>query len=450
MSAAQKRVLVFGAGRVSGPLYEDLAAEKDVVVTAVSVLKSELERVSQLCPGVRLECVDITQDVERRDRLIAEHDVVVGLVPHSLLPDIARACLSLRKHLVSASYVDDDVKKLHQQATEAGLTFLCEVGLDPGIDHMLAMRTFDDIQHRGGKVTSYQLWCGGLPAPECADNPLKYKFSWYPRGSLHACCRGGGYIKDGQVEHIPEGPFLLESAHDLDFIPELKMEGFPNVFKPEYLTLYGIQTVENFLRGTLRYKGFGAGVLGLMKLGLFSVSPVSLLPAGSRLVTWRKFICNELGLREDISAENLESKVKDQAGGQSQLEVIKRLGLLESEEIETKATPLDTLADYLEKRPEFMFGPDERDLVVMHIEVTGSFPDGSRENRKLDMAVYGDARKHSAMAKTVGHTVASGVMLLLTGEITERGVVLPVSPSIYSPLLSDLEKKGISFTDRKT
>ncbi|XP_048252905.1 alpha-aminoadipic semialdehyde synthase, mitochondrial-like isoform X2 [Haliotis rufescens] len=446
---AQRRVLVLGAGRVSGPVYEDLAEEKDVHVTAVSVLKSELERAVQFCPGVRLECVDIAQDAEGRDRLIAEHDVVVSLVPYSLLPDVARACLSLRKHLVTTSYVDDEVKNLHQKASEAGLTFLCEMGLDPGIDHMLAMRTFDDIKQRGGRVTSYELWCGGLPAPECADNPLKYKFSWYPRGSLYACCRGGGYLKDRQVADIPEGPSLVESVQDLDFTPEFKVEGFPNMYNPAYLTLYGIQTVDNFLRGTLRYKGFSARVLGLMKLGLFSVSPFGLLQAGSRGVTWRKFICNELGLSDDVTTEHLESKVKDKAVGQEELEVIKRLGLLESEEIEAKGTPLDTLANYLEKRPEFMFGPDERDLVLMHIEVSGSFPDGSREDRKLDMAVFGDVGRHSAMAKTVGHVVASGAMLLLNGEITERGIVLPVSRSIYKPLLSDLEKKGVSFTDRK-
>ncbi|XP_071083160.1 alpha-aminoadipic semialdehyde synthase, mitochondrial-like [Haliotis cracherodii] len=447
--STQRRVLVLGAGRVSGPVYEDLAGEKDVHVTAASRGILNLEQVHQFCPGARLECVDIVQDKNARDRLIAEHDIVVSLVHVSLVPDIARACVSLKKHLVTPCYVDPEVQKLHKEASDAGLTVLCELGINPGMDHMGATRTFDDIKRRGGTVTSYELLGGALPAPESANNPLKYKFSWCPRNALWKYTKASAYLKNGKMTELPAGTAVMESAQDIDIGQGFKLESFPYGFNPRLLPLYGIETVHTFFKGSMRYRGFCASILSLMKLGLYRTSNHDLLRPDTRGVTWRNYICHELGLNYNATDEILKLKVKDKLGGRDQLDIVQKLGFLGSEEIEPKGTPFDTFVCYMEKRRDFMMGPDERDVGLLVMTVTGSFPDGSSETRKLGLTVYGDAGKHTGMAKIVGHCLSSAVRLILNGEITERGIVMPITPSVYKPLLAEMEKKGIAFVERK-
>ncbi|XP_046583752.1 alpha-aminoadipic semialdehyde synthase, mitochondrial-like [Haliotis rubra] len=389
----QKRVLVLGAGRVSGPLYEDLAGEKDVVVTAASRGKLKLEKVRQLCPSARLECVDITEDTDTRDMLIAEHDIVVSLVPLPLVPDIARACVSLKKHLVTPCYVDPEVQKLHKEAADAGLTILCELGINPGMDHMGATRTFDDIKRRGGTVC----WC--------------------PRNALWKYTKPSAYIQDGKMTELPAGTAVMESARSVDIGQGFQLEVFPYGFSPRLLTLYGIETVQTFFKGSMRYR--------------------------------RDYVCHELGLQNDVTDQTLELKVKDKLGGRDQLEIVQKLGFLGSEAIEPKGTPFDTFCCYMEKRPDFMLGSDDRDVGLLVMTVIGRFPDGSSETRKLGMTVYGDPGKHSGMSKVVGYSLSSAVKLILNGEITDRGVVMPIIRSVYKPLFAELGKKGIAFVERK-
>ncbi|XP_041370730.1 alpha-aminoadipic semialdehyde synthase, mitochondrial-like [Gigantopelta aegis] len=442
--ADRQRVLIFGAGRVSGPVVEHLSNNPHIDLTIVSFVKAELTRAQSICPKASLVQLDITVDSTQRDELIKTADIAVGLVPCHLTEILAEMCLKYNTNLVMASYVSDKIQKLHERAKSAGLTFLCEMGLDPGIDHMLAVRAIDQIRDRGGKVTSYELWCGGLPAPECANNPLQYKFSWYPRGALESCQREAGYLHEGQVVKIPGGGSqVLERYEDAKFQSQFKLEGYPNEFHSSYLKLYNIESVDTFIRGTLRYKGFCSVVIAMMKLGLFSEEKHSLLLETGPDITWKSFIANAVGLGKDVTNEELDQAVVKQIGGDdSTLSAIKSMGFLDDIPIAKTGTPLDCLAGYLEKK--LAYGPGERDLVVMHIEVSAEYPDSTRERTDIDLVVFGEAGGHSAMAKTVGYTIGTAVQLILEGKITEKGVVIPVTRGIYNLVLPALEEKGIS------
>lgn len=186
------------------------------------------------------------------DSLIKESDLVISLLPYSLHPKIAEKCIELKKNMVTASYMTPAMKELHPAAQEAGVTILNEVGLDPGIDHLLAMECFDQVKSNGGRITSFISYCGGLPAPENADNPLHYKFSWNPRGVINNTLSGARWFENGQVCEVPEGGELMNNSKKIDFLMGFNLEGYPNRDSLAYRDVYGISSVHTLLRGTLR------------------------------------------------------------------------------------------------------------------------------------------------------------------------------------------------------
>ncbi|KOB73884.1 Alpha-aminoadipic semialdehyde synthase, mitochondrial, partial [Operophtera brumata] len=287
-------------------------------------------------------------------------------------------------------------------AKEAGVTFLNEVGLDPGIDHLLALECIHNIQNHGGRIDSFVSYCGGLPAPEFSDNALRYKFSWNPRGVLLNTISAAKYLSKGQV-------------------------GFPNRDSTMYASLYGIEEAHTMFRGTLRYK---------------DPNPhPSLHPDGPN-ITWRQFACELLGLMDStIFYENLRTRLAERIGT-SGAQSLESLGLLEDSAIVKCNTPLDTISHYLSNR--LQLENDETDFVVLRHELEVTWSDGKKERREVTMAVRGDPLSHTAMARTVGLPTAIAAKMVLDGEIQERGVVLPFSPVVYKSLLSRLRADGIT------
>ncbi|XP_071098397.1 alpha-aminoadipic semialdehyde synthase, mitochondrial-like [Haliotis cracherodii] len=446
-----KKILVFGTGRVTGPMYEDFSNEKGVQVTAVSKGGSGLKRVSELCPGAKLVRLDVMKETDSLKRLISEHDVVVSCVPDAVIENLSLACLAMKKNLVSVNYTVPEQTRLHQQVVDAGLTFLVDVGFRPGADHMIAKKTIDEMKSRGGEVTSYELYTSAIPTPDSANNPLKYKFNWNPRKALWKYWKASGYIKDGKTTILPAGTATMEAVHDIGAVRDFQaeFEAVPYSFHQSYIPLYGIEKVQNMVVGSMRYKGFCAGILSLMRLGLYNVSTHQMLVDESQPFTWRKYMCSELGLNDDVTDEVLEAKVKDRIGESGQVEVMRSLGLLGSAEIEKRETIFDTLVCHVDKRPDFKFGPTEQDMALMNVQVAGRFKDGTTETRRLYLTVLGDPGRHTAISKIVGRSAATAAMMVLNGEITEKGVVMPVSPEIYKPMLQRLERKGIKFVERK-
>ncbi|PZC85138.1 hypothetical protein B5X24_HaOG202902 [Helicoverpa armigera] len=442
----QTPVLILGSGLVSAPVVEYLSRDKNIAVTIASAVKEEADALAERY-GVSSEYLDAKNESALRS-LASRARVVVSLLPYDLHGDVAKACLSAGAHMVTASYVRPEVQELHQAAKDAGITFLNEVGLDPGIDHLLALECIHDIQNHGGRIDSFVSYCGGLPAPEFSDNALRYKFSWNPRGVLLNTISAAKYLSKGQIVEVLSGGELMSVARELNFLPGFAFEGFPNRDSTIYSKLYGIEDAHTMFRGTIRYKGFAENMIAMQLFGLVDPNPhTSLHPDGPK-ITWRQFACELLGLVDSsIFFENLRSKLAERigpAGAQS----LESLGLLDDVEIVKCGTPLDTVSHYLSKRLQLQ--KDETDLVVLRHELGVTWSDGKRERREVTMAVRGDPTKHTAMAWTVGLPTGIAAKMVLDGEIQERGVVLPFAPVVYKSLLSRLRADGIHAKETTT
>lgn len=322
-----------------------------------------------------------------------------------------------------------------------------EVGLDPGIDHLLALECIHDIQSKGGVVESFISYCGGLPAPEHSDNPMRYKFSWSPRGVLLNTLSAAKYISKGQVVEISGGGDLMSSPRRLDFLPGFALEGFPNRDSTQYSELYGLgKDLNTLLRGTIRYSGFSECMREMQLLGLIDTQAHSMLHPSGPEITWRQLITNLLGLGDSsIFYDNLQQRLTDRIGN---IEGIMKLGLLEEIPVKKCNTPLDTLSNYLTTKLQFL--PEERDLVILRHELIVRWAEGKREERGINLVVYGQTAAqggHSAMAVTVGFPTAIATQMILEGEIQDRGVVVPFAPDVYRTMLARLRQEGLTATE---
>ncbi|KAL8567459.1 hypothetical protein ACOMHN_010050 [Nucella lapillus] len=439
---AEKRVLVLGAGYVARPAINYLARDPNTHVTVVSQLREELDSVWSSLPNVDDTLMDVERSKEELDQMIPDFDVVISLLPYSMHVDVAKMCIKHGTHMVTASYVSPPMSQLHKSAEESGVTILNEVGVDPGIDHMLAMQCFDEIKNLGGKVTSYKSWCGGLPAPEHTNTPLRYKFSWYPKGVLLNTLSSARYLLEGKTVEVAGEGGLMDATESLDFLPGFSLEGFPNRDSTQYAQSYGITSAHTVLRGTVRYKGFSEAVKALMTMDFLDTEPNANLHPGGPDITWKGFLCQYFGKPQDILTESLQDLVYSKLGhNKGQLDVIVGLGLTSDDIIDKKGTPIDTLSTYLAKK--LAFGPEERDIILMHHDVEVEWADGQREQRRIDLVNYGDIGGASAMAKTVGLPTAIAAKMVLDGEIQRKGVVVPFTLDIYQPILARLAQEGI-------
>lgn len=442
VTPGQKKVLILGAGYVSGPVVEYLCRDKNVQVTVVSQLKEELEKVETVSSNADCILLDVARHPEELDKLVPEADVVVSLLPYVMHPEVAKSCIKHQRNMVTASYVSPALRALGKAAADANITIVNEVGVDPGIDHMLAMECFNEVKHAGGKIDSFVSYCGGLPAPEFSNSPLRYKFSWFPRGVLMNCLNGAKYLKDGKVVEIPGDGALLDAVEDLTFMPGFHIEGFPNRDSTIYTKDYNIENAQTCIRGTIRYKGFSNIAKGLLKLDLLSDKPIANLHPNGPEKTWREFFCQKYGKPSDLLIDSLKDVIFEEVGrDQERLDAIVGMGLLGDDLIDKRGTPIDTLSNYLSKR--LAFGPGERDMILMHHDIGVQWLDGSRERRQVSLVAYGEENGYSAMAKTVGLPTGIATKMVLEGEIQRKGIVVPFDVEIYTPILTRLKKEGI-------
>lgn len=347
----KKGVVIFGAGRVAAPLVEYLHRDESIAITVACEQKDLADELALKYPGVDSTYLNATENQCALRDLISKADVAVSILPANLHHIVAKACIEANTHMVTASYVSENMKALHQEAVSAGVTILNEVGLDPGIDHLLALECIQDAHSLGGRITSFESFCGGLPAPEFSDNPLRYKFSWSPRGALLNTLSSARYLRKGQIVEIREGGDLMNSTKELDFLPGFNLEGFPNRDSTVYAKYYGIQEAVTVLRGTIRYKGFAQAARVLQYLGLLDVNPHPALHAQGPEITWRQLICNLLGLdNSNILYDNLRFKITERTGSEFAVELLEELGLLSNSGVIKQGTPLDTLTHYLSNK----------------------------------------------------------------------------------------------------
>ncbi|NWT28544.1 AASS protein, partial [Cardinalis cardinalis] len=445
--SGEKRVLLLGSGYVSGPVLEYLTRDSNIGITVVSVMKEQLEQLTKKYRNVTSVHMDVLKHEEKLSSLVKNHDLVISLLPYSAHPFVAKKCIDNKVNLVTASYLTPAMKELQESVEAAGITVVSEMGLDPGLDHMLAMECIDKAKEVGATVISYTSFCGGLPAPEHSDNPLRYKFSWSPQGVLLNTVQSATYLKDGEIINIPPGGALLDSVTPMDFFPGLNLEGFPNRDSTKYAEPYGIQTARTLLRGTLRYKGYSRTMGGFVKLGLINPDPDPLLSSTTPPLTWKELMCKLVGIKSPAEHHVLKEAVFSKLDkDKSQLEAVEWLGLLGDEPVPAADSIVGALAKHMEMK--LPFGTGERDMIVMRSEIGLRHPSGHLEDKFIDLVVYGDNKGYSAMAKTVGYPAAIAAKMVLDGEITAKGMVIPLTKNVYGPILERVRAEGIMYSTR--
>lgn len=439
-----KRIVVFGAGMVAGAHVDYLLSQPDFEVTVASRTVSKAEALVKGHARGRAVQVN-SDDPAALEALIKEADLAVSLLPYAYHPVVANLCLKHRVHMVTTSYVKDAMAKLDAAAREAGIILLNEIGVDPGIDHMTAMRVIHKVQQGGGQVTKFVSWCGGLPAPEANTNPFGYKFSWSPRGVLLAGKNPAHYRWDGQDVSIP-GDELFDHYWTVPVEVEGKVigfDGYPNRDSLPYMQTYGITSPATFFRGTLRYAGWCQTLRKIADLGLLDEKPLD----GAPVSTFAQFTAKLIGseghnLRAALAAYldlSLDSPVLDHLAW---------LGLLSNDPLPAGQTaPIDILtARMLEK---MVYQPGERDMLVLRHEFQAEYAD-HQERITSTMVDFGIPNGTTSMARTVGLPAAIAVAMILHGQITLTGVQVPVVPEIYEPVLAELEAQGIHFVETWT
>ncbi|KAK6030158.1 saccharopine dehydrogenase [Ostertagia ostertagi] len=450
MGSDEKKVLLLGAGMVSGPFADFYSKQPKVHVTVATESREDGHRLMK-GDNITSLVVDVNREHDVLDQLVREHDQVVSLLPYVFHPMVAKLCIKNKTNMVTSSYVTPELQALDQAAKDAGVTIMNESGLDPGIDHMLAMECFDEIREHGGKITSFVSFCGGLPAPESSDNPLRYKFSWSPKGVLTALLNPAKYLQNGKVVEIPSGK-VIDHLYPIDFMPGFNLIGYGNRDSTKYADIYGLgPECRTLIRGTLRYKGFVETVKALDSIGLLNTEPQDIFnPVMGPDLTWKQLMASLLNQKIDIFPDSLRNIAAERVGGSNTIgmKALQELDLFSDIVADRHGNALDTLAPYLAKILSFQKG--ERDLVILNHDIGVRLQSGNLERHRVSMVAYGDPNGFSAMARTVGYTCAIVSNMVLQGEIQRPGMLRPVSKEIYRPALMRLADYGIKATTTVT
>lgn len=447
---------MLGAGLVAKPLIDDLLDPRSGEPVELEIGTLDVDRaeglIGERTDRARVVPLDVA-DTEQLSARTASADAVVSLLPAPLHPRVARVCLLHRKPLVTTSYVSDEMRALDAEARERGVLLLNECGLDPGIDHLMAMDVIRRVEREGARVTGYSSCAGGLPAPESNDNPWGYKLSWSPRGVLIAARSPVRFLDRGRVIEGPtpfEPPVLKQLPTRRMEIPAVgSLEVYPNRDALPYRELYGLADATSIFRGTLRYPGWCDTCRALLDLGLLSTQPADLTGG-----TWAELLARRLDGGASPGEEALARGVAEAVGRPPHDPVLQRLawlGLLSDDPLpDDAATPLDALAARMTERMGYR--PGERDLIVLihHFQVEGGEGgDGGPRRLESRLLTTGEAGDESAMARTVGLPAALACRRILDGRVALRGVRIPTAPELVDPLLTALSERGLAIEHRE-
>ncbi len=429
-------ILLLGAGKSATVLIDYLINQSSInnwnLVIADANKEAILKKTNN-SPNASAVIVDINNE-EERHQLILMADVVISLMPPSLHFLIAKDCVLLKKHLLTASYIDDNIKTLEKEIEKTNLLFLCEMGLDPGIDHMSAMKLIDEIKEQGGTITSFKSHCGGLVAPDSDTNPWHYKISWNPRNVVMAGKAGALYKINGQIcsEYYEE---LFKQNREV-LIPTIgEIAYYPNRDSVSYIDTYQLHEADTFIRTTLRNKNFITGWKTIVDFKLTD-EIVQYETAGKTLAAFYKEHFDEHGIGV-AQLNELPQKTMKQ---------LNYLGINDNETILNKGlcSAADVLQFALEKKLTLL--PNDKDMIVMLHEIEYS-TDDKQKTIKSSLVVKGENNLRTAMAKTVGLPLGIAAKFILNGIITERGLKIPVHKNIYMPVLTELGNYEIKFME---
>ena len=497
-----KNILLFGAGKSATVLIDYLltnAEKEDWQLTVVDADINLAQSKIGISPFGKAVSFDIKDETDRK-RFISDASIVISLLPPTLHTTVAKNCIELKKNLLTASYIDDEIRNLQSEIKNRNLLFLCEMGLDPGIDHMSAMKIFDKIHADNGKVISFRSHCGGLVAPESDDNPWHYKISWNPRNILLAGKSGAHYRENGEEKIVQ-----YEELFTADRVVEIPDLGFlcwyPNRDSLSYAPLYGLKDAKTFVRTTLRHPDFMYGWKNVVDLKLTDETP-QYETSGKALMDFFKehmdkygfsdWLQKKLSERFDQTKDLLQKlmelveaeKEAEQSGGDvdkdflvvgkdgdlqnMDLDKIKNdaaeivankmheanltlkqlffLGMDDDETIINKGfcSAADVMQLALEKK--LALQADDKDMIVMLHEIEYEV-NGQQSIVNSSLVVKGENSLRTAMAKTVGLPLGIAAKLILNGTIGLTGLHIPTRKEIYEPVLKELEEHGIKFNE---
>ncbi|MEC7783502.1 MAG: saccharopine dehydrogenase family protein [Bacteroidota bacterium] len=440
-----RNILIIGAGKSTAQLIKYLADKASVEQLKLTVADRDPAQAERLVGN--LACANaITLDIanaEERQQQISKADIVISMLPARLHIDVARDCLTLNKNLVTASYISDAMLELDNEVKKKGLVFMNEVGLDPGIDHMSAMRVIDRVRDAGGKMLLFESFCGGLVAPESDTNLWNYKFTWNPRNVVLAGQGGAAeFIQEGTYKYIPYQR-LFRRTEFLDVEGYGRFEAYANRNSLKYRSIYGLEDILTLYRGTMRRVGFSRAWNLFVQLGM---TDDSYTLQDTEAMSYREFTnlflpysptdSVQLKLRHMLKIDQ-DDLLWDKLLELNLFDENRKIGLKE-------ATPAQCLQRILED--QWTLEETDKDMIVMYHKF-GYEINGEKKQIDATMVSVGTNQTYTAMAKTVGLPVSIAAVKILNKEITTPGVQLPIQREVYNPILDELEKNGIVFKE---
>ncbi len=441
-----KQILVIGAGRSSSALIKYLCDHSVSENWKIKVADRDESLAEERCEGLD-NATPLSFDAldpDARANQLPGNDIVVSMLPARFHIDVVKDCLALGISVITPSYVTDEIKALDPIAKEKGLVVLNEMGLDPGIDHMSAMKVIHEIQDKGAKLTSFKSFTGGLVAPESDDNPWNYKFTWNPRNVVLAG-KGGAvqFKRKGRYKYIPYHR-LFSRTEPIHIDGYGEFEGYANRDSLSYRGVYGLEDIPTIYRGTLRRKGYSEAWDVFVQLGL---TDDSYQIEDSAQMTYRDFINSYLTYEQKTPVED---KVCEYLGLTRHGDVMQKLewiGIFDDKVIGLeKASPAQILQQLLESK--WSLAPEDKDMIAMYHEFEYT-ENGEAKAMNSSMISIGHDPIYTGMARTVGLPIGIAVKLILNRTFKISGVHVPTMPELYNPILDELEELGITFVERE-
>jgi saccharopine dehydrogenase-like NADP-dependent oxidoreductase len=442
-----KQISVLGAGRSSSSLIRYLLNESEENGWKVRVCDRDVETArAKVANHKNGEVVEFDVFDEKEVTREVEHaDLIVSMLPARMHIHVIEEAIKQKKNIVTPSYISPEVKALDQAAKDAGVLVMNELGVDPGIDHMSAMKLIEEIKSEGGKILNFESFTGGLVAPESDNNPWNYKFTWNPRNVVVAGQGGAAkFIDNGQYKYIPYNK-LFRRTEFINIDGFGKFEGIANRDSLKYQSVYGLENVSTIFRGTLRRVGFARAWDVFIQLG---ATDDSYKMENTEEMTYRGFINSFLSYHP---TDSVELKLRHYLRIEQDdiiWEKLEWLGIFDTKKVGLKdATPAKVLQKILEDK--WTLEPEDKDMIVMWHKLIYKNKAGEKKEVHSSMVSIGEDQTYTAMSNTVGLPVGICCKLILQGKITTTGVDMPISKVYYLPILEELKKFGISFSEKE-
>ena len=442
-----KNILIIGAGKSSSALIKyllDTSDKENLFLTIGDISTENAHKLINNHQNATAIVLDVF-DKKQREEQIQKADLVISMLPARFHLDVAKDCIAFNKHMVTASYISDEMKALDAAAKNKGLVFMNEIGLDPGIDHMSAMRVIDKIKDAGGKMLLFESFCGGIVAPESDNNLWNYKFTWNPRNVVLAGQGGAAmFIQEGTYKYIPYHK-LFKRSEFLEVTGNGKFEAIANRDSLKYRSVYGLDDIPTMYRGTIRKVGFSRAWNIFVQLGM---TDDSYIIEDSENMSYRDFVNLFLAYSPSDSVElKLRSYLKIDQDDVMWEKLVELDIFNPNKKISLKnATPAQMLQSILEE--SWTLAEDDKDMIVMQ-HLFGYELNGERFQIESSFVVLGENQTYTAMSKTVGLPVGIAAVKILKGEIKTPGVQIPISKEVYEPILKELEAHGIIFLEKE-